>query len=88
MARASLVVKILVGRGRKVCLCRSIGFCLIRVLLFSGLGGRDAKPCIQRVRFTRCPASVLVCFELGPLGDASGNYFPCVGICECHFSDY
>ena len=56
---------------------------LLRFLFFgesclvSGLGERDARPCIARVRrmlFGRCPASALKCIEPGPLGDASGSF--------------
>ena len=42
--------------------------------LLSGLGGRDARPSEPRLRFSRRPASALICFELGPLGDASGHF--------------
>jgi hypothetical protein len=40
----------------------------------SGLGGRDARPCVPRVRSGRFPASALKSFEPGPLGDASGKF--------------
>ena len=45
--------------------------------LVSGLGERDARPCVTKVRrvfFGRCPASALRCIEPGPLGDASGSF--------------
>ena len=73
MARASLVVIILQGRGRKVGFCRFAVFVLFGVCLFSGLGCRDDRHCVPRVRFSRCPASALKCIGMGPLGDASGN---------------
>ena len=34
----------------------------------------DARPCVERVRFSRCPASALICIGPGPLGDAPGNF--------------
>jgi hypothetical protein len=49
-------------------------FCLGYGILCLGLGGRDARSCVPGVRSSRCPASALICFESGPLGDASGNF--------------
>ena len=55
-------------------------FCFSEVLFsvegffVSGSGGRDARPCVPRVRNGRCPASALICIEPGPLGDASGKF--------------
>ncbi len=74
MARASLVVRILISRGRKVGVCRYVVVFFVWALLFSCLGGRDARPCVPRVRFSHCPASALICIGPGPLGDASGNF--------------
>ncbi len=49
-------------------------FCFRLRVFFSGSGGRDARPCVLRVRNGRCPASALKCFEPGPSGDASGKF--------------
>ena len=55
-------------------------FCVSEVLFSvegfcsSGSGERDARPCVPRVRNSRCPASALICIEPGPLVDASGKY--------------
>ena len=74
MARASLGVRASQCRGR------TISFSIFDVLffvwgfLFSGLGGRAARPCVPRLLYGRCPASALKRFGPGPLGDASGNF--------------
>ena len=47
---------------------------LFEVSFLFGLGGRDARPYVPRVRNGRCPASALECFGPGPLGDASGKF--------------
>ena len=61
------------------CYLRGAGFSDSEVLspvegFLSSSGGRDARPCVPRVRNGRCPASALKCFETGPLGDASGKF--------------
>jgi hypothetical protein len=72
---ASFIVKAL------HCCLRGISFCVSEVLfsvegfLLFGSGGRDARPCVPRVRNGRCPASALKFFEPGPLGDAPGKFY-------------
>ncbi len=57
-----------------------MSFCLLCVFVsglfcfLSSLGGRDARPCVPRVRSRGCPASALKCLEPGPLGDASESF--------------
>ena len=48
-----------------------MGCFLFEVSFLFGLGGRDARPYVPRVRNGRCPASAPKCFGPGPLGDAS-----------------
>ena len=62
------------------CCLMDVSFCYSEVLFsvegffWSCSGGRDAMPCVPRVRNGRCPASALKFFEPGSLGDASGNF--------------
>jgi len=58
-----------------VSLCDSVVLFFLGGVLLFDFGGRDARPCIPRVRDVRCPASAMKCFSPGPLGDASGNFF-------------
>ncbi len=74
MAGAILVVSGLQCMCRGVVVWNSGVFVSVWGFLLSGLGGRDARPCEPRVLFSRCPASALICFEPGSLGDASGNF--------------
>ena len=60
---------------RDVCFCDSEVLFSVKGLFLFGSGGRDARPCVPRMRNGRCPASALKCFEPGPKGDASGKFF-------------
>ena len=74
MAWAILVVSALQCRCRRVICWNSDILISVWGFLLSGLGGRDARPGVARVRNVHCPVSALKCFEPGPLGDASGNF--------------